>query len=117
MGQQTVISLSYFVVLLPKSSSQQYVWPFHPSPTTAVVCSLLHVLTRTDVHMPTPKLKPLPSFPSPQHNTNVGNESAAARKGKPEKFLANAKRGLTTGLDWGLYCKRAYKKTTNQNTL
>lgn len=113
-----------FEFLFQSTSLQQYVWSFHPSSTTALVCLLLCVLlthTYTDAHMPTPtpKLKTLsifPTFPSPQQNTNVGNESAAARNSKPEKSLASAKWGLTTELG-GSSCKRAYKKTTNQNML
>lgn len=45
---------------------------------------------------PHPKCNP-PSSPSPLQNTNVGSESAAASKSKPEKSLTGAKPGQAAG--------------------
>lgn len=64
----------------------------------SVLSTCVHTHRCTHARTQTETLPIFPSFPSPQQNTNVGNESAAARKSKPEKSLASAKTRLTTGL-------------------
>lgn len=72
----------------------------------------LRVLTCTDVHMPTPKLKPFPSFPhSPPHNKIPMWEMSQQLRGKANQRNLLPVQNEGWPLDWGSsYCKRAYKK-------
>ncbi len=101
VGQQTAPPSSYFH-FLHNSGSQQYVWAFHPSPNNCSGLSSLRVLTCTDVQMPTPKLKPFPSFPrSPPHNRIPMWEMSQQLRGKANQRNLLPVRNEGWPLDWG----------------
>lgn len=65
-------------------------------------CSGLPVLTCTDVHMPTPKLKPFPSFPySPPHDRIPMWEMSQQLRGKANQRNLLPVQKEVWPLDWG----------------